>query len=119
MSSTRGLKKGINIGTLNRRITILTTVEGKNEAGDTILVPATFKTVWAGINPVRGRDYVEAKKYQAELTYKITIRYLVGVTPDMTIKFKDRIFLIQDIINPFEKNELLEIMAIERVVKNG
>ena len=109
----------MHIGSLNKRITILTTVEEKNEAEDTILVPATFKTVWAGITPVHGRDYVEAKKYQAELTYKITIRYLIGVTPDMTIQFKDRIFLIQDIINPFEHNATLEIMAIERVVKNG
>ena len=109
----------VNLGSLNKRITILTTTEGTNEAGDTILVPATFKTVWASVSPTTGRDYVEAKKFQAELTYKFTIRYLAGVTPDMTIQFKTRIFLIQDIINPFEHNELLEIMAIERVVKNG
>jgi len=109
----------IDPGKFNKRITILTTTDGKNEVGDTILVPATFKTVWASVSPVNGRDYVEAKKYQAELTYKITIRYFTGITPDMTIQFKDRIFLIQDIINPFEHNEMLEIMAIERVIKNG
>ncbi|TGE33328.1 phage head closure protein [Desulfosporosinus sp. Sb-LF] len=109
----------MNIGCLNKRINILTTTESKNTVGDTILTPTVFKTVWASIEPVSGRDYVEAKKYQAELTYKITIRYLAGVTPDMTIQFKTRIFLIQDIINPFEHNESLEIMSIERVVKNG
>ena len=109
----------MNIGSLNKRIDILTTTEGTNEVGDTVLVPSVFKTVWASINPVSGRDYIEAKKYQAELTYKITIRYLAGLTPDMSIQFKDRIFLIQDIINPSEHNESLEIMAIERVIKNG
>lgn len=109
----------MHIGSLNKRINILTTTEGANEVGDTILVPATFKTVWASVSPTAGRDYVEAKKYQAELTYKITIRYLKDLTPDMQIQFKERLFLIQDIINPFEKNEMLEIMAIERVVKNG
>lgn len=109
----------MNIGSLNKRIDILTTTEGTNEVGDTVLVPSVFKTVWASINPVSGRDYIEAKKYQTELTYKITIRYLAGLTPDMTLQFKNRIFLIQDIINPFEHNESLEIMAIERVIKNG
>jgi len=109
----------MNSGKLNKRITILTTVEGTNEAGDTILAPSTLKTVWASVSPTTGRDYVEAKKFQAELTYKFTIRYLADVTPDMTIQFKTRIFLIRDIINPFEHNEMLEIMAIERVIKNG
>ncbi|KLU64021.1 phage head-tail joining protein [Desulfosporosinus acididurans] len=110
---------GFNLGSLNKRITLLTWVESTNEAQETILVPSIFTTVWASVSPVRGRDYMEAKKYQAELTYKITIRYLAGVTPDMQIQFKDRTFLIQDIINPFEHNELLEIMAIERIAKNG
>ena len=109
----------MNVGDLRHRITILTTTESTNEAEDTILIPATFKTVWASVSPITGRDYVEAKKYQAELTYKITIRYLRGLTPDMTIQFKGRIFLIQAIINPLERNEFLEIMAIEKVIKNG
>ena len=109
----------MNIGSMNKRVTILTTTEGTNEVGDTILVASIFKTVWASLSPVSGRDYVEAKKYQAELTYKIIIRYLAGLSPDMTLQFKNRIFLIQDIINPFEHNETLEIMAIERVIKNG
>lgn len=109
----------MRIGSLNKRISILTTVEGTNEMGETVLVPSTFASMWASISATTGRDYTEAKKLQAELTYKITIRYLSGVTPDMQIQFKDRKFLIQDIINPFERNEMLEIMAIERVAKNG
>lgn len=109
----------MNPGKLNKRITFLTVTDDADEAGDTILVPSPFKTVWASVCPIRGRNYVEAKKYQSELTYKIIIRYLKDLTPDMTIQFKDRIFLIQDIINPFERNETLEIMAIEKVAKNG
>lgn len=109
----------MHIGSLNKRISFLTATESLNEVGDTVLTPAVFATVWASISPVSGRDYVEAKKYQAELTYKIEVRYLAGITPDMKIQFKTRVFLIHDIINPFEKNQMLEIMAIEKVVKNG
>ncbi|WP_407312054.1 phage head closure protein [Desulfosporosinus sp. SB140] len=109
----------MNPGILRHKITILTSVEGTNEAGDTILIPSVFKSVWASVSPVSGRDYLEAKKLQAELTYKFILRYISGVTPDMQLQFKGRIFLIQDILNPLETNETLEIMAIERVVKNG
>lgn len=108
-----------NPGVLRNKIDFLTWTEGTNEAGDTILVPEIFKTVPASISPISGKDYFEAKKYQAELMYIITIRYLAGVTPDMQIQFKDRTFLIQDIINPLERNLFLQITAIERVAKNG
>lgn len=111
--------KRINIGDLNRKISFLTTTEGTNEAGDTILVPAVFQTALAAVSPIVGRDYFEAKKYQSELTYVITVRYFAGITPDMKIQFQDRILLIQDIFNVLEKNEFLEIVCIERVVKNG
>lgn len=109
----------MNPGILRHKITFLTTTEETNEAGDTILIPAVYKSVWASVSPVSGKDYLEAKKFQAELTYKFMIRYTSGITPDMQIEFKGRIFLIQDILNPLETNETLEIMAIERVVKNG
>ncbi|AFM40330.1 phage head-tail adaptor, putative, SPP1 family [Desulfosporosinus acidiphilus SJ4] len=109
----------MNPGILRHKINILTTTEGTNEAGDTILIPSVYKTVWASVSPVSGKDYLEAKKLQAELTYKFILRYTSGVTPDMQIEFKGRIFLIQDILNPLEINETIEIMAIERVIKNG
>lgn len=94
-------------------------VESENEAGDVVQNPSVIKTVWASVSPVRGREYVEAKKYQAELTYKITIRYAKDITPDMQIKYGERIFNIKDIIDPFEKHEILEIMCIEKVFKVG
>ncbi|WP_407310932.1 phage head closure protein [Desulfosporosinus sp. SB140] len=104
---------------MRNKINILTWGDGENEAGDTILVPSIYKTVYASIKPIRGKDSFEAKKYQAQLTHKITIRYLSGLTPDMQIQYQDRIFLIDDIINIMERNVFLEIMALERVAKNG
>jgi len=99
----------MNTTNMNKRINFITAVEVMNEVGDIILEPTVFKTVWASVNPVSGKDYFEAKKYQAELIYKIIVRYTEGITPDMQIQFKDRIFLIRDIMNYFEKNEMLKI----------
>ena len=108
----------MNIGQLNKRITFQKNVEVENEVGETVLEMRDYKTVWAGLAPMRGREYLEAMKIQAELTYKITVRFLTDVTPDMFIKYGTRMFRIQDIIDPFEYHEKLEIMCYEKVYKN-
>lgn len=75
------------------------------------------KTVWASVEPTRGREYQEAQRVRPELTYKITTRYHKEVTPDMFIKFKGRYFNIVSIINVKEKNEMLEIICTENLQK--
>lgn len=108
----------MNPGDLRHRITFQRLVEATNEVGETVQTLEDYTTVWAAIEPTTGREYYEAQKIQPELTYKITVRYISGITPDMTIKYKDRIFQITSIINPQEKNEKLEIMCIEKISKN-
>lgn len=107
----------INIGSLDKRITFVGRQKQKNEIGQTELVQGDIKTVWARIEPARGREYYEAHKVKAENTYKITTRYHQNITPDMQIKYKERLFEIQTIINPYMQNEKLEIMCIEKVKK--
>jgi len=105
----------MNPGDLRHRIIFQRLVETTNEVGETVQTLEDYATVWAAIEPTTGREYYEAQKLQPELTYKITVRYLEGITPDMTIKFKDRTFRITSIINPKELNERLEIMCTEQV----
>lgn len=106
----------MNPGRLRHRITFLHPVKEKNEVGDTVLAERPWKTVWASVEPLRGREYFEARKIQSEATHKITIRYLTGITPDMKIDFKNRIFEIEGPpINPEERNRYLEIQATEKV----
>lgn len=104
-----------NPGQLRQRITFQTTVPGTNEAGETIQVPKDYKTIYAAVEALKGREYEEAKKLRTELTYKITIRYTADITKDMTIKFKDRTLNIVDIINLYERNQFIQIMAYEKV----
>jgi SPP1 family predicted phage head-tail adaptor len=103
--------------TFKHRITFMHLVEGQNEVGDDILVEEPFKTVWAKVGPLKGREYIEARKVQPELTYLFETRYIEGITPDMTIKFKGRAFNIQSILNVDERNRFLEIYAVEKVEK--
>lgn len=76
-----------------------------------------FRTVWASVEPKSGKEYLEANKERPELTYVITVRYQKGITPDMLVQFKERLFYIQSIRNIREENEMLEILCTEKIAE--
>lgn len=95
----------MDIGRTNKRITFCRYEEKENELLQLEQILTDIKTVWASVEPTRGREYQEAQRIRPELTYKITTRYHKGITPDMLIRFKDRYFHIVSIINVREKCE--------------
>lgn len=72
-------------------------------------------TVWAAVEPLRGREYFEAHQVQAEVTTRIRIRYRPGVRPDMRVVYNGRIFNIQSVIDPEERHRELQLMCREVV----
>lgn len=109
----------MDIGRTNKRVTFCRYEEVENELLQMEQKLIEIKTVWASVEPTRGKEYQEAQRIRPELTYKITTRYHKEVTPDMLIKFKDRHFEIISIINTREKNEMLEIICTESITKEG
>lgn len=109
------LKSKLKIGDLRHRITFQVPSTTENEIGEEIPVYNDFKTVWASIEPLSGKEYLEANKESNEITHRIRIRYTQGITNDMRIVYKNRVFDIQSIINVNERNKELQIMCIERL----
>ncbi|MCI9078986.1 MAG: phage head closure protein [Lachnospiraceae bacterium] len=107
----------MDIGRTNKRVTFCRFEEKLNPLSQTEQELKEIKTVWASVEPLRGREYQEAQRIRPELTYKITTRYHKEVTPDMLIKFKDRYFNIISVINIREKNEMLEIVCTEKIIR--
>jgi SPP1 family predicted phage head-tail adaptor len=73
-----------------------------------------FVSRYASINPLVGREYWSARQVNAEITGKINIRYVSGITPKMRVKFGDRIFNIEAIINVEERNRELVLLVSEK-----
>lgn len=107
----------MDVGRTNKRITFCRYEEKENTLSQTEQTLTEVKTVWASVEPTRGREYQEAQRVRPELTYKVTTRYHKDITPDMFITFKGRYFNIVYIINVEEKNETLEIICIEQMNK--
>lgn len=76
---------------------------------------AEYATVWASIEPIRGKEFWDSQQVNAEITGKIKLRYLSGITSKMRVKYETRIFEILSVINPGEKNRELQLMVKESV----
>lgn len=110
----------IDVGRLNKRITFLKYTETENELGSTIQELAPYKTVWASVEPVNGKEYYEAQVTRNELTWNIYIRYSMEWTPDvdMIIQYGKRFFNIISIIDNREAHKLYKIVCTEKVENN-
>ncbi len=108
----------VEIGDLRHRITFQKLTTSVNENGFEVETWEDFKTVWAAVSNLHGREYYAAAAVQAENTVKFTIRYLTGLDTTMRIVFQGKQYNITAIDNIKYQNRYLEIKALE-VVSSG
>lgn len=100
---------------LKKRISIEVPTETADGAGGFTITWNNFASVWAEIIPLRGREELQSAKIQEVKNFKITIRYLSGITTKMRINFGGRIFNIRAVMNMMEESSVTEIIAEEGV----
>jgi SPP1 family predicted phage head-tail adaptor len=108
----------MNPGDLRHRITFQELTTTTNENGFEVKTWIDFKTVWAKVSNLHGREYYQAAQVQAENTVKFTIRYLEGTDTSMRILFRGKQYNITAIDNIKYQNRFMEIKALE-VVGSG
>lgn len=62
-------------GRFRRRLTIQSRTETTNDYGETVWTWSDHATVWAGIEPLRGREFFAAEQLQSEVQGRIRMRY--------------------------------------------
>lgn len=106
----------MNPGKLRHRIDIWGNVKKVNELNKTFYSFEKIKTVHAEIVPQTGNmQRQQAETILTNVTHKIKLRYNAGkdITKDMRIHFRNAEFEIKYILNPYFKNETLEIFCTE------
>jgi len=110
----------INAGKLNKRISILRAVGVTNNSlGQGTPKYQVYKTVWANVTPLTGKEYSEAQIIRAETTYRIKLRYIDGVLPDMKVEYNGKKFDIISVLNIEERNVELHLMCAEQYPTKG
>jgi SPP1 family predicted phage head-tail adaptor len=102
-------------GRLRHRIKIQEYTESQNTYGEVTKNWTDYATVWATFEPIKGKEFWESQQINAEITTKVTMRYLAGVKSKMRILLGTRIFEIDSVINPEERNRELQLLVKEMV----
>jgi SPP1 family predicted phage head-tail adaptor len=102
-----------NAGSYRHPITFQKQTTEKNEFGEKVSTWVDFAQSRAGIYPVSGKDYFAAEQIHSDVTTKVHVRYMPGITADMRVKFGERIFKIVAVLNFQENNKELQLMCKE------
>ena len=102
-------------GTLRDRVAIQATTETRDGAGGIINTWATTTTVWAAVEPLRGREFIEARATQAQVDTRIRIRYdsSLTLTPKMRVTWGTHTYDIQAVIELASQRREWHLMCIE------
>ena len=106
----------MDAGELNKRIELWGKVEFTNELLETTYRDNKIKTIWAEVVPQTGSlQRAQAETLLSNTTHKIIVRYGSGkdIKEDMWFIFREHRFDIKYILNPYFRNEKIEIFVEE------
>jgi SPP1 family predicted phage head-tail adaptor len=89
----------MNPGQLDQRVSIERFTSEQDELGQPVQAWTPLCTVWAAVEPQAGREFVAAGAAQSELTTKIRIRYLSGITSGDRVTHEGKVYDIQSVID--------------------
>jgi len=102
-------------GDLRHRVTIQQAVESQNDFGEVITTWQNYKTVWAAIKPLTGREYFASQQVNAEVSVQIQMRYIPGITPKMRIVEGSKVYEIEAVMDVEGKRKELQLLCKEVV----
>ena len=108
----------LSAGQLNCRITIKSANTELDPYGSLVPGWQDVMTVWAGIQPLSGRELESARQLSSEVTHQITVRYhalLANTRQVSTYRalYKGRVFNLHAALNEDENNVLITLLASE------
>lgn len=106
---------------MRTRIEILKYTRELNEAGEEVKKWSLFCKPWAKIERIgNGREITKANKQQLTMVYEIVIRYRKDIDTNMCVKYRDKLYNINHIVNYKELNKELHLLCtlIEEGVYN-
>lgn len=101
--------ENLSAGALNKRVTLQ--APAYNPSGDEITGYTDVTTVWASIEPVRGRELTESNRDISEEWTRIRIRYRAGLDTVKQVIHGSTQYDVESIINPQSSNRVLELMC--------
>ncbi|HEY3363954.1 MAG TPA: phage head closure protein [Symbiobacteriaceae bacterium] len=103
----------ISAGFLRHRVVLQMPVQARDSMGGTITTWQDLATIWAGIEPLQGKEWFADARDTSEQWTIVTIRYRIGVKPTMRIKFGTTIYDIRAVADIDLRNRKLRLTCRE------
>lgn len=101
-------------GRLNKLITIEQATETQDATGQAVKSWATYRQVWAAIEPIKSGEHITSQQIVGEATVRIRVRADNGITEKMRVSWNGRIYNIEGPpINISERDREMHLMCSE------
>jgi len=101
----------VRAGQLRHRVTFQEKDVTQNSFNEEIITWDDVDTVWAQVEDLSGREFLESKRLAAEVGTRITIRYRSDIVPEMRAVWGSINYDIVAVIDPTGEKRLLEVMC--------
>ena len=100
-------------GQLRHRITIQENTPAPDDYGGAVDSWAEVDVVWGSVEPLAGREFLDARRLEAEVTTRIRIRYLAGLVPGMRATWDGHTYDITAVLETESRRREIVLMCRE------
>lgn len=103
----------MHIGRMGHRVTIQKDTKNRDTHGGPVHVWSDVATVWASVEPLTGKEILDADQVKANVTHRVRIRSYDGLTPKHRFLFGTRVLNIEVVRDIRERNVEMECLCKE------
>lgn len=98
-------------GELRHYIAVQEATVTQDAAGGMVKAWGDMAKVWAAIEPLKGREYIEASKIASEVAVRIRIRYRDDIEPNMRVSHNSTTYEIVAVIDVLGRANEMHLMC--------
>ena len=95
----------IDAGKLRERVTVQIASGATNTIGETVLTWANSTAVWASVEGVSAREFLQSGQNQVDMSHRVRMRYLPGLTQNMRLAWRGRTLEIVSLLEHGNRSE--------------
>lgn len=95
----------IDAGQLRERVTVQIASGTTNALGETVLTWANSTAVWASVEGVSARESLNSGRQEIDITHRVRLRYLPGLTQSMRFAWRNRTLEIVSLLEHGNRSE--------------
>ena len=103
-------------GDLRNRVVIQNRTATQDTYGGEVPTWSTVATVWAAVEPMTGREFLEGRTLEATVDTRIRIRYRSGLAPDMRVTWDGHTYDVLAVLEVKSRRREIHLMCREVVL---